>query len=806
MTSITDVANTDASKCYNIYNNRGVWAVANGADVVNSTTELSLAYLSTDAKQKFAFIPYNEKYYLYSVSAGKFAYVDGTKLSLTECFTSEVAASPVTFATSTSANYAASSPVVVQVNGESFGVSTNYSPDIFKYSPHLEDDGNAAAIYEAGDFDNTSALAQIANTTNVTYHLIYNSTEKGNVTVYALVGADLSLPSSLDTYCMTYKYYSDAECTSEITTVPTDGGNVYVVATWAGPVKFTTTTSAPEYYNLNIRSQYLVYDDEATGDVKLQATSEPFNPDASWAFIGDPYTGFKIINKTNGADKYLTYTSVVTGGNGGNNNIQFVADDAFTDQYWYIDTNTGGFCLRMKENNNIYFHHDNSSKFLRTCSLSEWSAVHNDAGSTIVAATDEQALSDLYEAMKDWTFGTSIGQMNTTDEETINNATAMTTLLGVGSVISSSTTAAYPAAYAGLVQIQNNMALVTPPAGYYRLKNVATGKYLTATTLSNYSSTNRYVYANGDATSAATVIRLVEGDDGMYMYNQGYGFGWVDSQKAYGGGIGYITKTADKYLHWFAGKAAGQIAFAICLGNGVDGYSSYLTRGIYTVDTEDNAVIGGTDYTADAAQWIFEPATSVEVALNTIGDETYATLCVPFDFTLNGATAYTLSVNSENNAQLDMKSVNGTVAAGTPVVLKGTNASATLTIGSNYANAPLTTTDLTGIFLKADVPAANNYFLGRNNGEPGFYKWGGETLDLAANRAYLAISTGSSSNPSNGFKLVFEDDDDVTGIESVINGQSSMVNGQSYYDLTGRKVDNPVKGQIYIVNGYKVLF
>ena len=38
----------------------------------------------------------------------------------------------------------------------------------------------------------------------------------------------------------------------------------------------------------------------------------------------------------------------------------------------------------------------------------------------------------------------------------------------------------------------------------------------------------------------------------------------------------------------------------------------------------------------------------------------------------------------------------------------------------------------------------------------------------------------------------------VREVEAVANGQ--------YFDLQGRKVQNPVKGQIYILNGKKVLF
>ena len=82
----------------------------------------------------------------------------------------------------------------------------------------------------------------------------------------------------------------------------------------------------------------------------------------------------------------------------------------------------------------------------------------------------------------------------------------------------------------------------------------------------------------------------------------------------------------------------------------------------------------------------------------------------------------------------------------------------------------------------------------------GFYHWEGTTL--GANKAYLPASGGSGSN---GFKLIFAEDDDVTAVAPV-NGQSSMVNGQSYYDLQGRKVKNPQKGNIYIRNGKTVLY
>lgn len=812
------ISGISSDKKYNIYNHDGVWAVGSGAKVVNSITELNLGFMANDGKQQFAFIYHdgtnddtdNGSYYLYSVSERKFAYVDENKLSLTEYFTDDVAASPVTFAESTNETYKASSPIVVQVGGESFGVSTANSPDIFRYSPHLDDGGNAAAIYEVGDFNNSAALAQIANTTAVEYHVIYNGTDKRNSTVYAMVGDDLSIPSSQKWYGMAYEsYYSDEDCTSEITTVPVGGGPVYVKETWNIPVKFTATTSAPEYYNLNIRSKYLVYDDEATGEVKLQDTSEPFSDNASWAFIGNPYDGFKLINKANGTDKYLTYTSVVTGANRpantedlSKNNIQFMDDGDFTNQYWYIDANAGGFCLRMKENPSIYFHHQNGTPtYLRTCSYSEWSSVHDDAGSTIVASTDEEVLFALYDSMKDWTFGTGVGQMNTTDASTITNEDANTNLTGVGAVISGKVTALYPDCYNYLMTIKNNMALVEPTAGFYRLKNVATDKYLTAISgPQGYTSTTKGVYANGDANSAATVIRLYESNGKLYMYNQGAGFGWVDANKvASSGGVGYLAENPDKYVNWFPGTASGQIGFAICYGNGTGGYASYLETGIYTADTGDESVIAGTNPRADAAQWVVEEATSFDITLNgPIDDYYYATLCVPFDVTLSSdgdITAYTLSKDGTILPIVTTYEEGATIAGGTPVLLVGTDDSATATIdGSNYTTSISISTALTGTYLQiADFDGDTNYVLGTDETKVGFFHWNGTTLN--ANRAYIAGSGGNVK----GFFLNF--DDDATGIVSSLRKTKEAA---VIYNVAGQRVNKMQQG-INIIKGKKIV-
>lgn len=407
-------------------------------------------------------------------------------------------------------------------------------------------------------------------------------------------------------------------------------------------------------------------------------------------------------------------------------------------------------------------------------------------------------LNALISECEDINVGSGIGQFS-------DAGNAFATALATAKAVSANENATkneIQSAESNLETAKAALVINHPSAGFYRVKNVATDKYLYGTAASAYTSTDKYVFANGDNSSVATVIQLVENNGHLYMRNQGSEFGWVAQSSTGSGGVGYLRSAAfDKYVNWLPGNAAGQIAFAICFGNGTGDYASYLTQGIYAVDTQDNSVVRGSDYTAPSAQWIFEEVTSATVALNAIGSSYYATLCVPFAYTVSGANVYTLTNAGES--ALTMNAVTGTVAAGTPVMLVGTSDAATLTIGQGYANAPQDGTALTGIFFTADVPAANNYFLGRQKGEPGFYKYGGgDNLELKANRAYYAPTTSSTSF---GFTLVANEDDDVTAIESALNGQSSVVNGQ-YFDLQGRKVENPVKGQIYILNGKKVLF
>ena len=97
---------------------------------------------------------------------------------------------------------------------------------------------------------------------------------------------------------------------------------------------------------------------------------------------------------------------------------------------------------------------------------------------------------------------------------------------------------------------------------------------------------------------------------------------------------------------------------------------------------------------------------------------------------------------------------------------------------------------------KEDTEAAGKYILAMPEGEPvGFYL--AETGKIKAGKAYLEVPEGTD------VKAFYFNKDEATGIDS-LDGQRSMVNGQSIYNLAGQRLQKMQRG-IYIVGGKKIL-
>jgi hypothetical protein len=215
-------------------------------------------------------------------------------------------------------------------------------------------------------------------------------------------------------------------------------------------------------------------------------------------------------------------------------------------------------------------------------------------------------------------------------------------------------------------------------------------------------------------------------------------------------------------------------------------------RAIHCASTQDYYCVGWT-YNAEASEWTLDDATTFSITMHAGESNYWATLYAPFGVTLpTGTEAYVGKINEGGNLQLT--SIGQDVPAGTAVILCGDAESITATI--NDAIPAFTGENaLQGQYLAADAADDTKLTLGQKDGKVGFY-----TIDsaLGANKAYLTASAGAK-----GFQIVFSDDD-ITGIQEFES--SEVRESECYYDLTGRKVAAPQKGQLYIVNGKVVKY
>ena len=240
--------------------------------------------------------------------------------------------------------------------------------------------------------------------------------------------------------------------------------------------------------------------------------------------------------------------------------------------------------------------------------------------------------------------------------------------------------------------------------------------------------------------------------------------------------------------------------------------------------------------TGDAAMWILEKVDDtnyfgVKPSTNMRGRDGkyYTTLYVDFPFQIKGdVKAYTIEGVEAKNADgyyfakvKKLAQQGDVVPAQTAVVLEcnSTNpadnqllptgdetpeTSNNRLCGTFFGEAinGLTVKDGTGAErnVTRDNIRAFNINTADSRNPIGFYKLNNTVTTIPGNKAFLVLTNAEAQ--AKGFVLEFEDGG-TTGIETIENSKNSTDDGV-YYDLQGRRVENPTRG-IYIVNGKKVV-
>lgn len=240
--------------------------------------------------------------------------------------------------------------------------------------------------------------------------------------------------------------------------------------------------------------------------------------------------------------------------------------------------------------------------------------------------------------------------------------------------------------------------------------------------------------------------------------------------------------------------------------------------------------------TGDAAMWILEKVDDtnyfgVKPSTNMRGRDGkyYTTLYVDFPFQIKGdVKAYTIEGVEAKNADgyyfakvKKLAQQGDVVPAQTAVVLEcnSTNPADNQLLptgdekpkqsnnrlcGTFFGEAinGLTVKDGTGAERNVthDNIRAFNINTADSRNPIGFYKLNNTVTTIPGNKAFLVLTNAEAQ--AKGFVLEFEDGG-TTGIETIENSKNSTEDGV-YYDLQGRRVENPTRG-VYIVNGKKVV-
>lgn len=592
------------------------------------------------------------------------------------------------------------------------------------------------------------------------------------------------LPSEMNNDCVTLSYSPEV--------LEAGINEIIVTATWSGPFQLSDA-DAPKYYTVGIHSNRETDNNilqNRDGNLFAQSVQTDayaeLSDDNLFYFSGNPYDGITITSKNGGIVNKNNDGSQATIGKG---NSTFIPVAAKPDVNKTVAD--GYVCFQVKDVKD-------GRNFLN-CDVNDENKIKGydqaDAGSTCWFIPAGQYYLNYMDKIG---INAPVGAVGTTECITEE---IRTQLLAQNSAIQNNLygeLSAYATAK-GLLDPIANSDVIELQDGYYRVVNAVPGFNNTAAWYYDATVAQTRIRwakaATTDAQQINSLFKFVAKDDAWTIYSP-------NAEQFITTGNGRANNTPNAEL--------GEVDNVQITSLGSAQFNITQTGNNNPLHALNHSSGGGNNGDLiiwagglnSASAWYIVKVEKVTVALNEINGTRYATLYAPFAYTVEGATAYTLTLNEQRTSLL-LHKVEGYVPAGTAVVLiSEQNATATLTLAPEHDDAAALPTALTGTYTAQAISAgaeSSNYFLGKLSDVPGFYKYSGESLNLAANRAYLKMG---SENASNGFSLTLSDDD----ITAIIDAVSSANGAPHYYDLQGRRVAAPQKGRIYIVNGKKTIF
>lgn len=670
---------------------------------------------------------------------------------------------------------------------------------------HANDHGNGANangnIVSWGGFVNSAsawtfvgqANPDAAKPVTIQYSFTYNGVEKYTQETNTLVGQEYP------TITTTFPFGVSAAAKPE-GTIPNEGivdGVKIVEIALSVNLPFIPAAdyeSVSNWYYLifhaNTKNRLYYDGTEKVLDASKTAVDANNREAYAWSFVGDPFDGFKVVNKLAGSTRSLNAANDGAVVSDGTDNVFMLTASAHGTNGFFMQCTTGSNTQRFnKQGGKVVY----------------WSGA--DAGSTfmvevcdLTGATDLRALIDQVKAAQEnYVAGTTVGYLT---QESVNAlAQAVTdaeTYLNSGSVTAEESAKHQIAISDAIVALET----IQPEEGkFYNIVSSCTKDH----------RANQQVYVDNSgvmhfaktedalASSMGHVFQFVPGADGKFkIYNVERG--------VYMQSVGTASETD-----------VNKAKLVTITNMGKDNIVSIKPDGENQMHAQDrNSVIVAWNNNAydDGSAWKIVEVADINAVSHpvTITDAGWATLVLGCDATIPaGVKAYAVSAVGDGYATL-AEVTTGTIPANEAVLLKAVEG----TYEFKYAaeSTPVEN-ELVGTVFNTNV-AANAYVLSKQNDEVGFYKAkfnvstdttnDGTTEEPAvtyeaflnnAFKAYLPANTGAESR-----FLVFDFGGNETGVEGV-EGENGNVKTE-IYDLAGRRVQNAQKG-VFIVNGKVVI-
>ena len=197
---------------------------------------------------------------------------------------------------------------------------------------------------------------------------------------------------------------------------------------------------------------------------------------------------------------------------------------------------------------------------------------------------------------------------------------------------------------------------------------------------------------------------------------------------------------------------------------------------------------------------------------------TWATLCLPFEVSLDGRNFRAFKLLSADDAKntIELEEITTSIAAGTPVIIKMTNGATVLNFSeANKAIAKEVQTSetadgnyqLQGLYTQKlfDKNADNNCYIVKGNKlmNPAklLQNTNNETVGSKPFRAYMIDKSSAPAAGAKMFSIGF-DNDGTTAIDNL----NTIANDNAiYYDLQGHRLNAPQKGINIVKRGNKTM-